>query len=75
MQYPTLRALLAQSASSRTFFVSLPVALQTKPHEYDAYIHSAAQLRQTAQQVYRCESLAALGGWRTTERNDRHPQP
>ena len=63
MQYRYLHELLTHSASSRTFFVSLPVALQIKLHEYDAHIHSAAQLRQKAQEVHRCEQLAALGGW------------
>ena len=62
MQHRYLHELLAHSASSRTLFVSLPVALQTKLHEYDAYIHSAAQLRQKAQEVYRCQRMAALGG-------------
>ena len=66
MQYRYLHELLAHSASSRTFLVSLPVALQTKLHEHDAYIHSAAQLRQKAQEVHRYEQLAALGGWPDT---------
>ena len=62
MPYRCLHDLLTHSASSRAFFLSLPVALQAKLHAQDAYIHSAAQLHRNAQAIDACERLARLGG-------------
>lgn len=42
--YKDLPALLSGSASTRTYFVSLPVWLQNLLHEEHTYICTAAQL-------------------------------
>lgn len=51
MRYQGLHDLLANSASSRRFFLSLPVAMQLALHEQDGYIHTAAQLRTHAEAI------------------------
>ncbi|MFR5868683.1 MAG: hypothetical protein ACLUFF_00105 [Acutalibacteraceae bacterium] len=45
LQYPNLHSLLSHSRSTRQYFISLPVAMQLRLHEQDAFIHSAEQLR------------------------------
>lgn len=51
MYYPDLAALLRESRSARSYFLSLPVAQQLRLHEHNAYIHTAAQLRCRSGQV------------------------
>ena len=55
MRYRDLHELIQGSQSSRAFFLSLPVEIQCKLHEHNAYVHSAAELRSRA---------AALQSWR-----------
>lgn len=47
--YADLPTLLQNSSSTRTYFISLPVWLQSLLHEKHSYIHTAAQLRQIAE--------------------------
>jgi len=44
MQYPDLNSLIQNSASSRKYFLSLPVELQIEIHQYNNHIHSLQQL-------------------------------
>ncbi len=64
MQYRDLHELIQASQSSRAFFLSLPVESQRRLHEYNAYIHSATELRRAAADLSIAEWQAALGGWR-----------
>lgn len=49
MRYDNLHALLQNSPSTRSFFLSLPVNLQYRLHqEHETYIHSAEELRKRA---------------------------
>lgn len=49
MLYNDLHELINGSASTRAYFMSLPVPLQMKLHGYNDNIHSACQLRRTAE--------------------------
>lgn len=44
MKYTDLHDLISHSASSRRYFLSLPVSLQLALHRHNAYIHTAAEL-------------------------------
>lgn len=66
MKYRNLHELLQNSQSSRTFFLSLPVEMQYRLHEHNAYVHSAAELRTQADAIRSCDHLARLGGWKKT---------
>lgn len=44
MRYRNLQELISHSASSRQYFLSLPVSVQQTLHERDQFIHSAADL-------------------------------
>lgn len=44
MKYKTLQDLLFHSSSTREYFLSLPVSTQLALHEYNASIHTAADL-------------------------------
>lgn len=48
MYYDNLQHLIAHSASSRQFLLSLPVSLQLALHEYSDRIHTAAELHRYA---------------------------
>lgn len=48
MQYAGLNELLDSSSSSRHYFLSLPVSMQTSLHEQNDAIHSAAELHRQA---------------------------
>lgn len=51
MKYENLQELIAHSSSSRSFFLSLPVALQLLLHEHSSAIHTAADLHLRADQL------------------------
>ncbi len=61
--YHDLKELIQHSQSSRAFFLSLPVDLQCKLHEHNAYVHSAAELHARAAAIQSCERMDVLGGW------------
>lgn len=63
MQYANLHDLIQNSASSRQFFLSLPVSMQCKLHEHNTSIHTAAQLHTKAAAIESYDHLAKLGGW------------
>lgn len=52
-----LNELLAKSSSTRKYFISLPVWLQIKLHNVNDYIHTAEQLRITADIFIRQKNL------------------
>lgn len=61
MRYDSLHSLLQGSGSARSFFLSLPVSRQTALHrEFDAYIHTAAELRLRASQLEAYEHQVAV---------------
>lgn len=51
MLYNTLHHLIKYSASSRAFFLSLPIEAQTVLHKDNLHIHTQQQLRQKAEIV------------------------
>lgn len=53
MRYTDLHALLDNSSSTRTYFLSLPVDLQLRLHQHMDQIHSAAELHHLAQLLER----------------------
>lgn len=63
MPYPDLKALIQHSSSSREFFLSLPVELQTELHSHNDVIHTAAQLRLRAEQLERHRNHIKLSGF------------
>ena len=63
MRYRDLHELIQGSQSSRAFFLSLPVEIQCKLHEHNAYVHSAAELRSRAASLQSWMRLTSLGGW------------
>lgn len=63
MHYLDLHELIANSRSSRAFFLSLPRSAQCALHGYSAHIHSAAELHAAARAVQSVEHIAKLGGW------------
>lgn len=48
MLYKNLHDLISRSASTRDYFLSLPVSVQLALHEHNDYIHTAAQLHNKA---------------------------
>lgn len=44
MKYKDLQDLISHSSTSRQYFLSLPVPLQLALHQYNASIHTAADL-------------------------------
>lgn len=48
MKYTDLRELIRGSASSREFFLSLPVPVQMRLHEQNSHIHSLFELHRNA---------------------------
>ena len=63
MRYRDLHELIQGSQSSGAFFLSLPVEIQCKLHEHNAYVHSAAELRSRAAALQSWMRLTSLGGW------------
>lgn len=63
MRYRDLHELIQGSQSSRAFFLSLPVEIQCKLHEHNAYVHSVAELRSRAAALQSWMRLTSLGGW------------
>lgn len=55
LKYNNLHELISHSNSSRKYFLSLPVAQQMSLHQYNDYIHSAAELREYARNVEKYE--------------------
>ncbi len=51
VQYNSLKDLINESASSRRFFLSLPARMQSQLREMGGCIHSAAELRLTADRL------------------------
>lgn len=51
MYYENLHTLIQRSSSTRQYFLSLPVAMQVALHEYNDYIHTAQELRQSVEVV------------------------
>lgn len=60
MKYQNLHDLIDNSSSSRTFFVSLPVDIQLRLHEYGDYIFSAEGLHRAARDVSQIKRLESL---------------
>ena len=48
LKYDGLKSLIQNSPSSRSYFLSLPVNVQLKLHEYSGEIHSAQDLHHFA---------------------------
>ena len=44
MKYKDLQDLISNSASTRQYFLSLPVSLQAALHQQNDFIHTAAEL-------------------------------
>lgn len=44
MKYENMQHLILSSSSTRQYFLSLPVKTQMILHEYNPYIHTAAEL-------------------------------
>lgn len=63
MKYHDLQDLIQNSRSSRAYFLSLSVELQHSLHQYNAHVHSAADLRHAASMVQSYKRLLVLGGW------------
>lgn len=60
MQYKNLQELLSRSASSRQYFLSLPVPVQRSLHERGPFIHSADDLHVHAHAVERYARAVAI---------------
>lgn len=60
MKYENLKQLIQQSASSRSFFLSLPVNMQMKLHEHNDYIHTAEELHRHADAILKYERLVQI---------------
>ena len=63
MAYPDLHSLLQSSGSTRRYFLSLPVSTQMELHEFNASIHTAAQLHQWADRLEKYHHQLTLGGY------------
>lgn len=63
MKYRDLRELILNSRSSRTFFLSLPAETQCRLHEYNDFVHSAADLHSAVDALRTFDRQTALGGW------------
>lgn len=65
MRYRDLHELIQGSQSSRAFFLSLPVEIQCKLHEHNAYVHSAAELRSPGRRPAKLDAVDIPGrlGW------------
>lgn len=53
MKYTDLQDLISHSSSTRAYFLSLPVSLQSALHERNEYIHTAAELHLQADIICR----------------------
>ncbi len=51
MYYTDLQQLIQQSSSTRRYFLSLPVPVQTGLHERNATIHTAQQLHRAVREL------------------------
>lgn len=51
MRYENLNKLICLSSSTRRYFLSLPVSLQMELHNYNDFIHTAAELRRFTEQL------------------------
>ena len=63
MAYPDLNALIHHSASTRQYFLSLPVEMQMELHLHNDSIHTAAQLRLRAERLEKRRRQMKLGGF------------
>lgn len=61
--YNDLQDLIRHSYSSRQYFMSLPVSLQTELHKNNNFIRSAYQLHTTAKAIQRNNCYNQLGHW------------
>lgn len=59
MKYNDLQDLISHSSSTRQYFLSLPVALQSALHEHNAYIHTAADLHLRADMLQKQKATAS----------------
>lgn len=57
MKYKDLKDLITNSSTSRQYFLSLPVPLQLALHEYNACIHTAADLHLNADILRNCKKI------------------
>lgn len=57
MKYIDLHDLISHSSTTRQYFLSLPVPLQLALHEYNTYIHTAADLHYCADIVQQYEKM------------------
>lgn len=55
LRYKNLNQLVHESSSSRRYFLSLPVDTQIKLHEYNDYIHTAAELHRHTDAILKYE--------------------
>lgn len=60
MRYENLNHLVRESSSTRRYFLSLPAATQTELHEYNDYIHTAAELRRLVSALENCHIQVQL---------------
>ena len=60
MRYLDLHDLIFHSQSSRQYFLSLPVSLQLKLHEYNSWIRCAADLHRQVLSIEKIEHQLAV---------------
>ncbi len=65
MRYENLQQLIQNSNSSRAYFLSLPVESQYELHQYNDYIHTAAELHSMQDYIQKIKRLKRLGGWQS----------
>ena len=51
MRYKNLNELICKSSSTRRYYLSLPVNLQTELHEHNDCIHTSAELHRRVEQL------------------------
>lgn len=56
MKYKDLQDLISHSSSTRKYFLSLPVSMQSALHEHNCYIHTAADLHICADLIEKYDS-------------------